>query len=380
MKPEGWPRHMIARGGAYYWQPPSRDRAAGCPVAAEPLGRDYAAAIARAEVLNRQLTDWRANRGATPLPRDDGTVRWWLARYLETRAVREASPAWRAELARHIRIVTELPLTRPTRSAATVGDLAVASLTPAACDRLYERLAEGRARQGEIELAMMRRAWGAVQRLHPDRFPPGNPLEGIRILRRSRATTRPASRAEAYALAEALAAAGHTALGAAALICFEWHQRPVNVLRGAITWTDYRPGTSVRIEHQKTGAMVDLPLADEDGPLYPEIEAWLARLPRRGAPIVLAPGEPAAPYQPRRAREAVAAARAAAGLADDLTLAACRHGGLTELGDAEVTEAEGMAVSGHRTASNLRLYVKATERQRLSAARKRRAWLDRGGS
>ena len=54
---------------------------------------------------------------------------------------------------------------------------------------------------------------------------------------------------------------------------------------------------------------------------------------------------------------------------------ACRHGGLTELGDAEVTEQEGMASSGHATPDSLRLYVKRTARQRASPARKRRILL-----
>ena len=43
-----------------------------------------------------------------------------------------------------------------------------------------------------------------------------------------------------------------------------------------------------------------------------------------------------------------------------LTLAACRHGGLTELGDAELTEQGVMALSGHRTPEAARLYVKRT--------------------
>lgn len=71
------------------------------------------------------------------------------------------------------------------------------------------------------------------------------------------------------------------------------------------------------------------------------------------------------------------AARAAK-LPDHLTLAACRHGGLTELGDAELTEQGVMALSGHRTPEVARLYVKRTETQRASAARKRRAWVEVG--
>ena len=84
----------------------------------------------------------------------------------------------------------------------------------------------------------------------------------------------------------------------------------------------------------------------------------------------------AKPFMLREARKRVRLAAAAAGLPSDLTLAACRHGGLTELGDAELTEQGVMALSGHKDARSARLYVKRTEQQRLAAASKRRAWVD----
>jgi hypothetical protein len=58
-----------------------------------------------------------------------------------------------------------------------------------------------------------------------------------------------------------------------------------------------------------------------------------------------------------------------------LTLAACRHGGLTELGDAELTEQGVMALSGHLTPDAARLYLKRTEAQREVGLLKRRAWV-----
>jgi hypothetical protein len=54
-----------------------------------------------------------------------------------------------------------------------------------------------------------------------------------------------------------------------------------------------------------------------------------------------------------------------------VTLDACRHGGLTELGNADATESEAEASSMHQTASVLYRYLKPTEIQRESAARKR---------
>jgi hypothetical protein len=44
----------------------------------------------------------------------------------------------------------------------------------------------------------------------------------------------------------------------------------------------------------------------------------------------------------------------------DLTVAAWRHGGLTELGDADLSEQGVMALSGHKTPQVARLYVKKT--------------------
>jgi hypothetical protein len=55
---------------------------------------------------------------------------------------------------------------------------------------------------------------------------------------------------------------GEVACGAVAVICFEWLQRPENVVAGHIKWTGYRTGSkpTIRIEHHKTGAVIGHPL------------------------------------------------------------------------------------------------------------------------
>lgn len=378
MKPEGWPRYMtakpLARGAtAYYWAPRPADRKAGCKLEPRALGTDYGRAVRIADELNRALDQWRAGKGGVPQVRAYGSVDWWLHVYrTRTRAWEKLSERSKGEYGRHLRIVAEVPTTDDRR----FGNLPVTSITPRAVDRLYQRLKPGRLRQAHFELDILKKAWRAVQRLHPAEFPAGNPFEGLERDRRGTATKRPATFAEALALAEALRAIGHPHLGAAALICFEWLQRPENLLGGALTWPDYQPGAAVRIEHWKTHEEVELDLADADGPLFPELEACLAGLERLGTPIVLyreRKGQ-ARLYKRRHAHAIVARARKAAELPDHVTLAACRHGGLTELGNAEVTEAEGMALSGHQTPSAFRLYVKKTGEQRRSALRKRRDW------
>lgn len=304
----------LANGrSAYFWNPSKRDRDAGCAMEPAPLGADYGAARARALELNEGLDAWRAGRGGEATMRRAGTVEWWLQIYrTKTRSWSKLRPRTQEEYARHLRILVEFPLSKPQPGRKTIGDLPVMSMTPAAVDRLYERLVAGdaprlkpnRVRQAALEIDIMKIAWRAVQRHHPEVFPAGNPFEGLTRESKGSRTKKPATAAEVYALAEALREAGHPHLGACALICFEWHQRPENVLAGATTWTGYRPGESVRIEHWKTrGARAEfvpdderyfwLSLSDGNMPLYPEIEAYLADLKRLGTPMVLMPnGKP----------------------------------------------------------------------------------------
>jgi hypothetical protein len=228
----------------------------------------------------------------------------------------------------------------------------------------------------------MARAWDAVHRLYPKSVPEENPFRGVE-LEHGKGTALAASRADVYALHAALAAAGEPHLAVVPLVCFEWHQRPENVLAGHLTFTDYRPPerpNAVQIVHHKTGERVWLPLQDHQGPLFPELMQYIESLEQLGVPMVLMrskrKGAPARPFLFRTARNRVRAAARMAGLPDELTLAACRHGGLTELGDAELTEQGVMALSGHRTPDAARLYLKRTEVQRSVAARRRRAWVE----
>ncbi|MEL6218305.1 MAG: hypothetical protein AAFR79_07540 [Pseudomonadota bacterium] len=399
-KPKGWPRYMVEKqlaggGVAYYWSPPTIDRKKGCKIEARALGSDYANARSASDDLNDSLDAWRNGAGGVKVPRSFGSVRWWLHTYkTKTIAFKKLSDRTKKDYERHTKYVEELALEKKTAALKTFGDLPLSAISPRAVDKLYERLMERvevkdgqevrveRKRQAEYEIAVLKKAWDAVQRQFPEIFPSGNPFKGLEMERRQKETTQPATVEETYALAKALSEIGHPHLGAAALICFEWLQRPENVLAGAVTWSGYRAGMSVRIDHWKTHVTVDHDLSADDELLYPELEAYLAGLDRVGLPIVLWGGAPGAPrpYKFRHAHSVVARARKHAGLPDHVTLAACRHGGLTELGDAQVTEAEGMALSAHRDPKAFRVYVKRTQAQRISASRKRRAWREESGS
>ena len=59
------------------------------------------------------------------------------------------------------------------------------------------------------------------------------------------------------------------------------------------------------------------------------------------------------------------------GLPAHFTFDACRHGGMTELEEAELTDGQGRALSAHRTQQSYIGYAKRTERRVLAATRKR---------
>ncbi|MCB1505025.1 MAG: hypothetical protein KDJ47_08620 [Hyphomicrobiaceae bacterium] len=383
-----WPRYVsvktLAAGGvAYYWAPQRRDVDRGFTIRSEALGQEYAAACDRALMLNAHLDAWRAGRGGmAPLEEtrsEYGTFAWLVRAYVRSAAYSRVSMRSRSEYERALDRIEKM--TR-TDGRGTVGGLALKSITPAAVDRIYERLQLGprgkRIRQANLSIDVAGRAWDVVHRLHRAAVPAENPWRGVLQIRNK--TTKPAAtRDEAYALAVALRDIGEPHLGAAALIAFEWHQRPEHIRAGDITWTDIRPPdhpTEVFVRHPKTGEKDWLPLDDEDGtPFFPELEAYLAALPRLGIPVVLTAGRrgPARPYSAEYAQRKVREAREHAGLGDHVTIDACRHGGMTELGDSGATEAEGMALSMHKTPQAHRLYVKRTRRQRINALRKRRA-------
>ena len=127
-------------------------------------------------------------------------------------------------------------------------------------------------------------------------------------------------------------------------------------MAGYLRWTDYRSKewpSAIKIEHHKTGAVVWHPLEEQtDGGVvkfYEEAEAILAQLPRRGLPMILREvrGGVTKPFSFSGMQKIVHTMRDKIGLPFTFTLDACRHGGMTELEEAELTDGR-VAASAHR--------------------------------
>lgn len=387
MKPVDWPRYMISKRltsgvGAYYWNARKADTDRGFKLHREALGTDYGIARERAQQLNTHLDAWRAGRDEDrSLDRGPryGTVDWWLETYCRSSAFAKLKERTKPSYRYQIRLLTELP----TKDGGRLGDLPAKSITPAAVDKIYEALRGGKdgtkLRRANHTTDIAKKAWTVVQRTHPHQFVQANPFIGLTRFRRS-TSIQHATRAEAFALSEAIQAYGHPHLAIVPLVCFEWLQRPENILAGHLRWTDYRPAERprhVRIVHHKTGEIIWHPLETAGERFYPELEQRINELARLAIPMVITLGRGGTvhPYSFSYAKRIAREARRAAGLPEHVTMTACRHGGMTELGDAELTEQGVMSLSGHRTPEAARGYIKKTDAQRLGAARKRRAWV-----
>jgi hypothetical protein len=392
------PRYVIAKELAsgsigFYFTVPTRYRQLGCAIPNEPLGSDYAIACGvdgkggRAAALNGRFDEWWMAKNGEPVESIAryGTVDWLFREYKASeRYKRRVSARTRPDYERLMQIVIGLT----TKRGDHVGQRPIKSITPRAADKLYVQVCTGphgpRPRQGEKVVALCRAAWRVVHRLYPDCFDRNvpNPWDGVTMDRRRKATKPAATRDQVYRFAWGAIEAGKPEAAAAAVICFEWLQRPENVLAGYLAWPDYRGKdgpTAIKVNHHKTGAVVWHPLEETTSEgttkFYREAEAVLDHLPRRGVAMILKQRRDGTtePYTAMQMSKIVRPLRDRLALLPTFTLDACRHGGMTELEEAELTDGQGRALSGHRTQRAYEGYAKRTLERALPATRKRYA-------
>ena len=274
----------------------------------------------------------------------------------------------------------------------TFGSLPLSSITPGATDRLFEKLKvkhDGTERRRTAVLAMRvcQRAWNVAWRDKPSQIPSVNPFTKMDLGYEAK-PTRPVSHAELIKFVEAADKLDELSIGTAAMIAFYWLQREEDIL-ARLAWTHYRPVDAphiVRIFHHKTRKLVDLPLFDDDGTiLWPDLIARLDASDRRGTLIVTRDKldrrrKVHLPWREDYFRHRVATIRTAAGIDPEVKFMGLRHGGNTEGADADLTDAQLRALSGHKTANMTVIYARETMKQRRAGARKRLEARTKGGN
>lgn len=394
------PRHVLPKrlksgATAFYYNVPSRYRALKCPVPSEALGTDFAAACEKAKTLNGLFDEWDLRRKGQPIDTPSepkfGTVDWLFREYKQSLAyTKKVAPRSRKDYEWAMSLLCDTL----TKQGDRVGSRPVRSITPRGADKLYEKIVivpEGkrkgkrRDRTGEKVVKLCRKAWRVIHRLHPDQFDKAvpNPWLGVTLESRVKAKKPAVTREQVYQFARGAIELGEVEIAAVCVICFEWLQRPENVIAGHITWNDYRSPaapTTIRVAHHKTGTVAPHPLetVDQDGTVvkfYADAEEILAALPRRGIPMILRQVDESAakPFAFVTMEHKVQRLRKRLGLPSHFTMDACRHGGMTELEEAELTDGQGRALSTHKTQQSYEGYAKRTAKRMLSATRKRHA-------
>lgn len=391
---------------AYYWDVPTWAKKKGCALGSEALGGDYARAKQRCdEILNPQFDAWRtassvnaviSNRPAV------GTFDWLVSIYRSLPKYTRRPERTRKSYDSALRLVSQHRL----KDGRLFGSLSIASIKPATADILFDKLrvveepvfdSEGnpvigsdgkavthdreRTRTAVLAIVCCRTAWNCARRDKPEVIPSSNPFSGVDLQYKAKAT-RPVGHAELLRFVKAADEAGDTSIGTAAMIAFYWLQRETDII-GRLSWVQhYRPTENpniARIYHHKTRQLVEMPLYDEDGTiLWPELMQRLDTATRRGSLIVMRDKRDRQrssylPWKEDYFRHRVAAIRAIAGIDPEAKFMGLRHGGNTEGADADLTDAQLRALSGHKTASMTALYAKQTMKQRRDGARKRLA-------
>jgi integrase len=385
-KPLGWPRYMVARrlktgSIAYYWVLPTWAKRNGCTLQVEPLGVDYTSAKQRCdEVLNPQFDAWRGREEIVPSDRAvPGTFDWMIAVYKSSPLFRKLPTRTQKSYDAALRLASQHKLKDKRR----FGMLPLASVTPGAADRLFDRLRQrpdggDRVRTAVLSVTVCKRAWNVARRDKPKIVPWENPFDKMEISYDPK-PTRPVTYDELIRFVKAADELGENSVGTAAMIAYYWLQREEDII-ARMSWSHYRPVDApdvARIFHHKTGELVDIPLYDEDGTvLWPELMERLDATPRQGTLIVTRDRldrrrKVHLPWRADYFRHRVAAIRAAAGISFDVKFMGLRHGGSTESGNADLTDAQIRALSGHSTTAMTALYTKQTMRQRRAGARKR---------
>jgi hypothetical protein len=393
----------LANGlAAFYFCIPKYYRKLGCEIANEPLGTSYEAACGengkggRAATLNALFAEWNDHRRGEPIAQAKiarhGSIDWLFRQYKTEKAYTEkVSPRSRPDYERIMQLICDTV----GKSGRRIGERQIIEVTPRAADKIYEKIINGpeglRLRQGEKVVGLCRKVWRIMRRLHPELFDKKhpNPWDDFTLKSRTKSKKHAVARDEVYKFAWGCISQGKPEPAAVAVICFEWLQRPENVVAGLLTWPDYRSKKwphAVRIEHHKNKALVWHPLeeivAGEIVKFYAEAEDILSYLPKLGIPMIMRriekgerkgdakvwsyPGMEKAVQQLRKKID---------GVSPLFTLDACRHGGMTELEEAELTDGQSRAISGHKTSQAYRGYAKETMKRALAATRKRHAHL-----
>jgi hypothetical protein len=143
-----------------------------------------------------------------------------------------------------------------TKKGDRIGSRPIKSITPRGADKIYDRLTLGpkgpRLRTAEKIVLSVAKLGGSCIDFYQEEFNKDvpNPWPGVTMTTRVKLTKPAATREQVYMFAHSCIERGEVECGAVAVICFEWLQRPDNVVAGHMPYQvdrlPYRPEKAAR--------------------------------------------------------------------------------------------------------------------------------------
>lgn len=366
----------------FYWNCPTAYRKQGCPYKSAPLGINLSQKEidTEAKVHNDRLDGWLDERSNQPsyLENKYGTVEWLVDQYLGHKSFTARVGEYSApDYHRILKRLCSAQIIGESGKKLRIGDQAINLIGVSTAEKIYDVFAAS-PRTAEKLNTYCKSMWQRMRPHHIELFRSDfpNPWEGVTINRRTKKKKKHNTRKEVYQFAWGCVDLGYAQIGAAAVIAYEWLLRPSNISAGKALWAGYRSAFKpnvINVDHRKNNQEADhiLETTFEDGTFikfYEEAEAVLKEVPRYGLSIVCRPNGNL--YSGTTLTQEVARLRKLLGM-PNFTLDGARHGGLTELEEAGLTEGQGRVLSKHKTASAYRGYAKETEKRMLEATLKR---------
>lgn len=276
----------------------------------------------------------------------------------------KATSRWRRLADSSVRAYTAafdaiLPLRLINRKA--LADTSVTAIRPIHAEAIYTHLCDHHAlATANLYISVLRSVFSAAMRLE---LADHNPFTAVMLTPApSRDVAWSPDKIERFIITSD--AHGVGSIGTLALMAYDLCQRPVDCR--LMTWSSYRDGL-FRFRQQKTGTLIEMDAS-------PALQARLAAIQSNRAPdaAIVQYEVTGAPFSERLYRKKAQWIRSLAGLPTDLKIGDLRRTGATELGEANCTEDQIRAVTGHKSRQVVSTYVKTSLRMATAAQTKRR--------
>lgn len=404
---------------AYYFNPPSWARTMGCPIPHTSLGTNKQEAYNHVwNVLYKHFLSW-LTKGATDIVAKrmaEGSFEWLvLKQFPGHRAFKRLSESTQAGHLRRLRKMTEIKM--PDGS--TLGTWPLKDFEPEVVDMVYEILLADKKpfevedefgqkvmkQPGETQanhiMKVCCRAWNVGYRSKSSIVPKENPFSKMGLSWNHDPTYK-ASWQQLMEFVKTADELGHDDIGTAAMVTWEFCQRPTHVFRNFLL-KHYRPDAMpnhVFVVHPKNKEKVWMPLFNTSSAsqvpflifpmLAPRLEVMWLEAQEKGrteGPFFVREHLDAKTFTFKNwvtrgsdigaANDVVKKIVVHAGLPDFLTLENFRHGGITELGDADLTDSQARAMTRHKSEGELPTYIEPTQKQLRMAQTRRLEVRDR---